>query len=57
MADAQLKSVTRAAIALFVAGTVAVVVGQSLPKPGLAPADPPPKPKGVVAPDLSLIHI
>jgi hypothetical protein len=53
MADAQLKSATRAAMALFVAGTVAVVVGQSLPKPGLPPADPPPKPKGVVAPDTA----
>jgi len=40
-------------MALFVAGTVAVVVGQSLPKPGPAPADPPPKPKGIVAPDTA----
>jgi hypothetical protein len=51
MADAQLKSVTRAAVALFIAGTVAVVVGQSLAKP--KPEPPPSQPKGVVAPDSS----
>lgn len=51
MADAQLKSVTRAAAALFIAGTVAVVVGQSLSKPTTpAPDAPPSQPKGVGAP-------